>query len=397
MRNAFLYILILLTATVACKEETPQPINGGAKAPGKVSNVTAERLPGKVLLKYDIPSDPQLLYVKAVYETRPGNQMETISTFYQPRMTLEGFGDTTEREVKLYAVSRSETASEAVTIKVKPGTPPVQSVLASLDFTGDFGGITARFLNPDSANIAIGVVTRDAKNDVLQADMHYTNQAEGEFSVRGFDATERWFGLYVRDRWQNYSDTVWKLLTPLYEQQLDKSRFRALKLATDAATFGSGPIPNLWNDVVTGGSTSNKTWFRSANGSGIPHWITFDMGVTAKLSRFLEIPRGAFDETNLLYSAGDPQLFEIWGSTNYSPDGSFSGWTKLMDCEVTKPSGLPVGVNSNEDITRAQEGHQFKLPPGLPPVRYIRIKSVQTFGNADYFWMAELTFFGEIQ
>lgn len=396
MRIIYLTITVLLFAA-GCKEEELGPLTNGGKAPGPVTNVTSEALPGKVQLHYNIPGDPELLYVKAVYETRPGNKMETIATFYNNGMVLEGFGNTDEREVKLYSVSRTEVSSEPVTITVRPLTPPVQAVFASLDFNGDFGGITARFTNEDSANVAIGVVTRDANGDAVQADMYYTNQEAGEFSVRGFDATEQWFGLYVRDRWLNYSDTVWRKITPLFEQQLDKKLFRALKLPSDANTFGSGPLANLWNDKVAGGSSSNNTWFRSANGSGVPHWVTFDLGVTAKLSRFSEIPRGAEDEPNLLYSAGDPQLYEIWGTDNYNPDGSFTGWTKLMDCEVVKPSGLPVGVNSNEDLLRAQEGHQFKFPAGLPPVRYLRIKLVQTFGNADYFWMAEMTLFGEIQ
>ena len=70
---------------------------------------------------------------------------------------------------------------------------------------------------------------------------------------------------------------------------------------------------------------------------------------------------------------------------------------QLQTCEVVKVSGLPIGINSNEDIDRAQAGHEFLIPADAPAVRYIRIKMLQTFGNADYFWMAELTFFGEIQ
>lgn len=376
-----------------------EPLGKGGKAPGVVTNVTVNNQPGKVVLTYDIPADPDLLYVKAVYEIRPGKKMEAISTFYNDSIILDGFGNTDEREVKLYSVSRSEVSSEAVTVKVKPLTPPVQASLASIDFSADFGGITVTFKNEDSANLAIGVVSRDINGDAVQADMYYTSQKEGEFSVRGFDDTERWFGVFVRDRWLNYSDTVWKQLTPLFEEQLDKKLFRAMKLATDAnaSTSPAGPLANLWNDKVQGGSGSNNTWFRSANGSGIPHWVTFDLGVTAKLSRFVEVPRGAFDELNLLYSAGDPQLYEIWGTTEYNPDGSFNGWTKLADCEVVKVSGLPTGINSNDDILRAQEGHQFKIPIDAQPVRYIRIKMLQTFGNADYCWMAELTFFGQKQ
>lgn len=397
MRTHSLLICSLLLLAFGCKEEKMEPLTQGGKAPGPVSNVTVENLPGRAVLTYNIPADPELLYVKATYETRPGNKMEAIATFYNNTLTLEGFGDTEEREVKLYSVNKSEVSSGAVSVKVKPLTPPVVAAFNTLDFTGDFGGIFVKFKNEDSANIVIGVLTKDVNGAPVPADMHYTSQKEGEFSVRGFDASERWFGLYVRDRWQNYSDTVWKLLTPLFEQELDKKLFKAMKLPSDAGTVAAGALINLWNDKVVGGQSSNNTWFRTTNGSGMPHWVTFDLGVTARLSRFIEIPRGAFDENNLLYSAGDPQLYELWGSTSPAPDGSFNGWTKLMDCEVIKVSGIPIGSNSNEDISRAQAGHQFKVPSDAPPVRYIRIKMLQTFGNADYQWMAEMSFFGEIK
>lgn len=397
MRTHHLIIFSLCLLAFGCKEEKLEPIAKGGKAPGVVSNVNVDNQNGKVVLTYNIPNDPELLYVKAVYENRPGNKMETISTFYNTTLTLDGFSNTDEREVKLYSVSKSEVSSAPVTVKVKPLQPPVQRVFASLDFDRDFGGIKVDFVNADSANIAIGVLTRDAQGAAVQKDMYYTNAKAGSFNVRGFPATEQWFGLFVRDRWTNLSDTVWKQVTPLFEQQLDKKLFRLVTLPSDAKFFGSGPLTNLWNDKVVGGSSSINTWMRTANGSGVPHWVTFDLGVTARISRFVEIPRGAFDENNLLYNAGDPQLYEVWGIATLPTDGTFDGWTKLADCEVVKLSGLPGGVNSNDDILRAQAGFQFNVEATAPPVRYIRIKMLQTFGNADYFWMAEMTFFGELQ
>lgn len=398
MQKYSLFICTLLLLAMGCKEEKLEPLTKGGKVPGQVSGVTVENLPGSVTLRYNIPSDPELLYVKAVYDIRPGKTMEVISTFYNNSLTLVGFGNTDEREVKLYSVSKSEAASAPVTVKVKPLTPPVQATFASLDFEADFGGIRAQFVNEDSANIVIGVLTRDEQGAPVPADIYYTSQKEGEFFVRGFDASPRWFGLYVRDRWLNYTDTVWKQVTPLFEQQLDKKLFKGMSLPSDAAPWKTNiPLSNLWNDKVEGGQSSTNTWFRTQNGSGIPHHVTFDMGVAARISRVIHIPRGAFDEKTLLYSAGDPQLFELWGTNNPAPDGSYTGWTKLQDCEVIKVSGLPIGINSNDDISRAQSGHEFKIPAGAPPVRYIRIKMLQTFGNADYFWMAEMTFFGEIQ
>ncbi|SEM53285.1 protein of unknown function [bacterium A37T11] len=398
MKSRLIYgAQLALLLVGACSEEKLKPQTNGDKAPAAVTNLRVENGAGKAKITYDVPNDPTLFYVKAEYENRPGHKMEAIATYYNNSIVLEGFNNTDEREVKLYSISRAEVRSEPITVKVKPLTAPIQSTLASLEPIADFGGISVKYENADTANIAIGVLTRGQREEPIQSDMYYTAEAVGEFASRGFNDTEQWFGLYVRDQWQNYSDTVWHRLKPLFEQQMDKKKFVGLKLPTDASTFGSTTLANLWNDVVSGGSSSTKTWYRSVNGAGIPHWITFDMGVTAKLSRFVEVPRGAFDEQNLLYAAGDPQLFEVWGTTQYNPDGSFNGWTKLMDCEVVKSSGLPITLNSNDDILRAQEGHQFKFPIDAPPVRYIRLKFLQTFGNSDYSWMAEITFFGQLQ
>jgi hypothetical protein len=392
MRSRY-FLFLLMALLFACKEETLEPLNGG----GQTSDVKVENLSGKVKLTYALPKDPSLFYVKAEYEIRKGKKMEVIATYYNNTLTLEGFGDTEEREVKLYSVSRSEAKSAPVTVKVKPLSPPVVKAFASLDFYADFGGISVDFVNDDSANIVVGILTKDNAGDILPADMYYTSQKKGTFSVRGFNAQPRLFGLYVRDRWSNFSDTVWKEVTPMFEQKLDKKLFKPFKLPTDANLHSNMSMSNLWNDVIVGGSSSNSSWLRTANGSGVPHWFTFDMGVKAKLSRFHYIPRGAVDELNLLYAAGDPYLFEIWGSNEPAIDGSFTGWTKLSECQNVKPSGLAIGTNSNEDILAAQAGHEFKMPLDIPAVRYIRIKMLQTWGNSDYMWMAEATLYGEVQ
>lgn len=391
------YLFILFAVLAACKEEKLEPLNGGGKAPELVSNVQVQNLAGKAVLTYSLPKDPELFYVKAEYEIRPGKKMQVIATYYNNTMTLEGFGDTEEHEVKLYSVNRGEVKSAAVTVKVKPLDPPVRKTFASLSFDADFGGILVSYLNDDSANIVIGVLTKDNLGDVVPADMFYTSQKKGDFSVRGFDAKPTWFGLYVRDRWTNLSDTVWKEVTPFFEQKLDKKLFKPFKLPTDANIFNNQPMSNLWNDVIVGGSGSSTAWMRTANGSGVPHWITMDLGVKAKLSRFQFIPRGAVDELNLLFAAGDLRQFELWGATEPATDGSYTGWTRLAECEVRKPSGLPIGVNSNDDILDAQAGHEFKISGDMPAIRYLRIKMLQTWGNSDYMWMAEATMYGEVQ
>ena len=117
------YIPLLISVTLlavisGCKEETLGPFKGGGPAPAQVSGVTAEALPGGAKITYSLPKDPNLFYVKAEYEIRPGKTLEKIQTFYDNTLTLDGYGDTLEHEVRLYSVSRGDVKSAPVTVKV---------------------------------------------------------------------------------------------------------------------------------------------------------------------------------------------------------------------------------------------------------------------------------------
>ncbi|MND70437.1 hypothetical protein D3C80_619420 [compost metagenome] len=82
--------------------------------------------------------------------------------------------------------------------------------------------------------------------------------------------------------------------------------------------------------------------------------------------------------------------FEIWGSNKPAADGSWDNWTKLADCESIKPSKLP-GIEKNEaDFAFAKAGEDFVLTEGLPKVRYIRIKVLETWGKANFATIGEL-------
>src|SRR5690606_28400354 len=100
------------------------------------------------------------------------------------------------------------------------------------------------------------------------------------------------------------------------------------------------------------------------------------------------------------FANANVKLFEIWGTNEEpNPDGSWDSWTKIMDCEATKPSGLPLGQLSEEDITYALGGEEYKLPEGTPPLRYIRIKVLDTWDpkQNDHSLFGELTVYGIIE
>lgn len=167
---------------------------------------------------------------------------------------------------------------------------------------------------------------------------------------------------------------------PVFERQLDKAGFSVYPLPTDIQDGGYGwHLKYLWD-----GNYGTPGWATSV---GMPQWYTIDLGVTAKLSRFK-----TWQAPDRLYKLQSVKKFEVWGSNDPNPDGSWNSWTKLMSCESIKPSGLPVGENTDGDVAYAKAGEEFIFPDTISAVRYIRIKVLETWGDENWSTMSELTF-----
>ena len=386
-------IYLVLIALCCCKEDSMSPLNKD-HAPGPVTNVRAESIPGGARLSYSRPKDNDLLYVKAVYSIRPGVEREVKASYYQNNLIIDGFPDTLDYPVKLYAVSRGENSSTPVTISIKPLTPPVQEVFKHLTIQATFGGVRINFVNTAEADIVISVLATDSINDLVPAETFYTKRKDGTFAARGFNTTKRKFAAFVRDRWNNHSDTLYAELEPLFEQQLEKTKFKEVDLPTDTYSGHiSSKISYLWDDKLGGAGTSI---FHTKPGSGLPQWFTMDMGVTATLSRFKLHHRDG--TTDGPYTGGDPEIYEIWGSNDPANGGSWDSWTLLTRCKSVKPSGTPEGTVTTEDKQFATvDGEDFDFPPDIPPVRYLRFKTVKVWGALDHMYIAELTFWGNVQ
>lgn len=402
--NTIKNILILLLGTClglsACSEDKLAPIVEDNRIPQQVTNIQVTPLPGGAKITYDVPADPVLHYVEARYQLKSGEWQSVKASHYGDSLLLYGFGDTTNYVIQLSSVSKSERRSESQSIHVKPLPPPIWDIFESFQMAADFGGITVNFSNSREAEVAITLLTSDqSTNGVEVSEVFYTKQRSGDLAFRGLDTATRLFKAFVRDRWGNVSDTLAMTLTPLFEQKLDKSKFSPVtSLPGEPEWWSYGPMTNLWTENLSDGNyAGQQAWFRTANGAGLVHHFTFDLGVVAKLSRYQQWQRGVISEHSLLYANGNPRRWEVWGSTDPAPDGSYNGWVKLLDCENVKPSNLPLGNNSNEDIAAAQAGQEFKIPLDAPPVRFIRIKILETWAKTDFSHISEVTFFGSVE
>lgn len=368
--------LILLTGAMlllvaACQKETHSPINTTGDKPDMLKNLNVTNMPGAAKISYSLPDNKDILYVKAVYDIKSGARREIRSSYYNNYLIVDGFGDSLAHDISLYVVSRNEIASDPVVTKIKPLSPPMMIVRNSLVVKEDFGGINIAFTNDSKADLAIVTLTTDSSGVFGPADVHYTKLPGGNYSVRGFPATKRKFGFFVRDHWGNQSDTILQDVIPIFEKLLDKSTFREVKLPGDT-DFGWGyPISGLWNGTM---------WHSADKLDGFPMSITFDLGVTAQLSRIALWQR----PNEWIYLQNNLRKFEIWGSTNPASDGSWDSWTRLVEHTVIKPSGLPVGQKTQDDIDASIAGEQMTVPLDAPRVRYLRIKILRTWTDGGY-------------
>ena len=399
--KTYIYKLIFFLvcgAFAACSDEADMNHPTGSKVPpAQVLNVTVKNLPGSAIIYYDLPDDKNLKYVRASYTV--DNMVKTVNaSFYTDSLVVEGFPFKGEFDVQLSSISYGETASQPLVVKVNPETPPYQEVRKTLTSAETFGGIRVSFDNPEKAKLAVGVIKKQKGGIWNQIYMYYTESKGGDFYVRGLDAVPTDFGIFVRDRWGHQSDTLYVNESPLFEEQCDKLLFRKMMLPTDSYLCHSWSEITKGNDMTRlwDGITDADPTFQTLTTTVMPQWFTFDMGETYKLSRFNMISRYYPGKYGNTFKAGHPKKFEIWGSLNPNPDGSFDdSWILLSTYESVKPSG--GGVNdalTAEDQEAAKNGENFVIPDDAPAVRYIRFKTNETWGATRYMHLHELTFFG---
>lgn len=386
LKLVFFFFYMSLALLQACKEDIHTPVNQETKAPASLIDPKVENLPGAAKISYNLPEDKSLLYVKAVYQIKPGVIKEAKSSYYSSSLLVDGFGDTQEHEVKLYSVGRNDKLSDPVTVKVNPLIPPVLDAFNSVAIKEDWGGISFTFMNNSEANLAIEVLTKDSLDNWVSAETFYTKMKTGKFAVRGYESVKRMFGISIRDRWNNRSDTISGEYLPWYEVLLDKSKFKKVTLPTDYNLgYGGNNLENIWNNKF------GIPDYVSTPGYGLPQWFTFDLGVTAKLSRIRVHLRTA---TGYLYNSGAVKTWELWGSNNPNPDGSWDSWTLLRKCQSIKPSGLPAGQVTNEDLVYATAGEEFSFE-NIPNVRYIRWKTLANWGGVTHANLDEIYVYGQ--
>lgn len=394
MKSLALLLTAFLFFFISCKDKERGPLVVSDTTPGMLSDIKVENLPGGAKITYSLPDDPEILYVLAEFSSHENETRVVKSSVYKNFVLLDGFVSTAKREVKLYAVNRSERESQPSLVEIEPLTPPIHDVFVSLKVEKDFGGVHLSFHNEAKNDYALHTLIKDSTGAWVTYDRLYTSAEDREYSIHGLPAIPTDFGFFFVDEWQNHSDTLLKTLTPLYEEELDKSLWKLYPLDNDTyQPLYSRPIDRLWD-----GSVSTSPYAIDPVGATLPQWLTIDLGQAAVLSRIRFNEYYKSSDTKWLFAKGSPKEYEIWGSNNPSDDGDWSSWTLLGYIESVKPSGLPAGAAlTNEDLAAGIEGDNFSFSYTGVAYRYIRFKTINTWASRADVFFGEITFWGQPQ
>lgn len=395
MKYFKLIIVFALFVFVACSEYEHGPSSSSSGVPSKVENVIVTPINGGLEVTYDLPKDKNVLYVKAVYMNSKGVEAEVKTSVFNNKIEIFGFKDMAEVSLKLYAVNRSEVTSEAVAVSGTPLISPVDMIRQNFAITSDFGGAKFAWNNDLKTPIAIQLFAQNEKGKLELVKTQYTEQVASSVSLRGYPSVPTKFAAVIRDRYDNFSDTIYastadKNLVPLYEERLDKTIFKKVVLQNDDNWDAwEGDYWGLFDD-------KKETIVHTQGNIPRPSILTVDLGVTVNLSRINVLQRADANGLGFAYTHGNPKRYDVYGSKELpGPDGNLANWIKLRSCESLKPSGLPIGQKTDEDVAHFWAGDEYTFE-NAPEIRYFRFVVYDTWDGAGYISFSELTFWGNI-
>lgn len=404
MKKTILYIslFIITVAFAGCKEEFVGQTPVDKIPPGVITNVQVQNIPGGAVITYQIPDDDDLCFVRAEY-VRKGEPCTDHASVYKNSLKIEGLGATDPVEITIYAVDFSMNKSRPVKVTIQPEPLYIHGIFGSIEPMEDFAGVNIQWENDNEQDISITLLYKE-DGAFIEKGACFSNSKKGEYIFRTFESIPTEFKVFVKDQWENSSDTLDFELTPLYEVAIDRTLYREMRLPFDNTSAAWGAWWALW-DNCHDGDVFDLGWVTEVNNNPqndyrFPIMTTFDLGTTAKLSRTRMWMRGLLE-----YGTGAFRKIEFWGSetldtnkpNNYwasDERGSWKNdWIFLGEFETTKPSGPSNTVVTEEDKIFARDGFEFKFNL-VPKVRYVRLLVNSTWSGARNLELCEIAYWG---
>lgn len=364
---------------------------GETKYIGRVDSTIVQSGNGRIKLTMMLASDPSRTKIR-VYWNNLADSAEMNLQQTSNKDTINMFINGLAEGMYNFNIYTYDNQGNSSVMSYSSGTVYGSNYLGTLsnrtlkavELSDDGQNATINWSNSNSGELGTEIIYADISENIHKIKVP-KNEVVTELPNYKPGSLLSYRSLYLPDTVAIDTFTVaYSLFTlPLFERLVDKSMFQRMFLPTDASDGYGWVMQNLWD------GKPEEPGFHTPPGSGLPQWFTFDMGTQTTLSQFKLWQR---INDGFLFDYGNPKKWEIWGSNNPDADGGWTNWTKLLDCESIKPSGLPLHQYSNEDLAYAKAGERFSFPSVTPPVRYIRFKTLSTWSGNDFFHILELSF-----
>lgn len=392
------YYILALLLIVACEKATQyRGYLGGHEItyPGVIGSPAVYPGNDRLLLTWHPNSDPSVRkYV--VYWNDYADSITVPAVSHNPTDTVKCYiNNLTETNVYTFFVNSFDSAGDkSVTTEIdnaKAYGPNYQAGLhnrlPNVDtpyVVNPDSSVTLYFDVPDTINITTNIKYTNAQGQAVS-----TSIAPGSNSVTvssyEFNTPVLYQSSYIPVR--GAIDTFLTLKADTFPSiyrlvECDKSKFQALNLSTDMNPYEpQTSVSMLWNGSETPQAFPNI--FHSDGANNLPQTLSFDMGaVYDNLAVIEEIGRNC---------CHNPSDFEVWGiadttgaiptlasnDPNWKAQTIALGWTELTEAFRTDDGSAPMKFN-------------FIASP--PPIRFIRVRVIQTVDNSNYVNMTQLTF-----
>jgi len=389
-------ILVILTIFIAALLGCVDDKNQDSIPPGilTIENITPTN--GGGVISYQLPSDSDILFVRAEYTNSLGFDVYRVSSSHNNSIEIDGLNQNTPINVRLFVVDENENISQPVEVEFTPLPSFIYLVQESISITPDLGGIKIEWENIAEKTVYVHLHIVNSSDEEIR--ILSSNSASESIFVRGLDSVEMTFLTKVEDFDGNITELEEKAtLTPIFEEMIDKSSWTLVSGLSVDGNQWEGQTSFFWDDVVdTVESDFDNSYFiiwRDANGGTLdwPLDIVIDLNKTVRIHRFKVWQRAFWyngpADTPYYYQAENLRSFDLYASNN-SVD-----WILLGQFDIGNPADSEGNI-PQDFIESAAEGHDFDLDGVSDEFRYLKFSITSNYGSDTYVHGSEITLWG---
>jgi hypothetical protein len=391
LNKAVLFLLFIFAAIISCSDHEDLDTS----PPGVLSNVSVTPTNGGGIISYTLPSDDDILYVKAVYTNSQGEEVFRVSSKHNTSVEITGLSQLTPVNVKLFVVDLNENVSETVSIDFTPLKSFIFFVQESIQISPDLGGVKITWENIASKTVFVYVHILEGADEVIR--ILSSNNAQESIFIRGLAPSEISISTKVEDFDGNITELEEKgRYTPLFEEKIDKSTWTLVSGQSINGNAYEGKTVNFWDDVVdTVETDADNSYFiatRDNNGGSLnfPLDIVIDLNKNVKIQRFIVWQRAYWYQgggVTYHYQEENIKSFNLYASSDAQT------WNLLGEFDIGDPRN-GAGEIPATAFQEAIDGHEFSLENTSEAFRYLKFQITSNYGSTQITVGSEITLFG---